>query len=508
VRSVVSSVRASVRARRAMGAALVAAALVVPAACGGSQLKPEAVADANNRVAGVRSGGGSSVTEPGTGAVTDPGTGGAADPGTGAVADPGTGAVADPGTSGSAGTVGTAGTEGTSGPAAANKPGASVPGVKAASCAGFKNGTGITDSTITLGNSSDLSGPVPGLFTGAQQATKAYVAYFNATSNICGRKLALVTDDSRTDAGADQAAYTKMCDKVFATVGSMSAFDSGGAKTAQACGLPDIRSSAVTGARNDCSTCFGVQSTGTGGEFSNGVYDFWIKRNKAATQKAAFVYLNAGAAAENGKSQIAVGKKRGMDWVYTTAIDVAEFNYGPYVQQMKSKGVKFVQFLGAYQQSVRMAQAMQSAGFKPDVLMYDPSVYDNGFLKSGGSAVEGAYMFINFLPLDSNQPEMNLYRKWLGQAAPGAQPTFFGLFAWSAAKLFVEKAIGLGGKLTRASMVSAIRSVSDWQGGGAHGPMAVGTKHAPSCIRYMQVQGGKFVPYGGTSYLCAGSSKP
>ncbi|MGO4255387.1 ABC transporter substrate-binding protein [Marmoricola sp. RAF53] len=490
-----------------------AVALVVPAACGGSTLKPDQVVSANNQAAGIAnsSGGGGSTTPTGDGStVTDPGAGTVNDPGA-STGGGSTGGGSTGGGSTGGGSTGGGSTGGGSTGGGSTGGGSTAPagtGVKAGSCTGFKNGTGITDSTITIGNSSDLSGPVPGLFTGAQQATRAYMNYFNSTSSICGRKLALVTDDSRTDAGADQAAYTKMCDKVFATVGSMSAFDSGGARTAQACGLPDIRAAAVTGARNDCSTCFGVQATGRDGEYSNGVYDFWVKREKAATQKAAFLYLNAGAAAENGKSQIAVGKKRGMNWIYTSPIDVAEFNYGPYVQQMKSKGVEFVQFLGAYQQSVRMAQAMQSAGFKPKVLMYDPSVYDPGFLKSGGSAVEGAYMFINFLPLDSNQPEMNLYRKWLQQVSPGAQPTFFGLFAWSAMKLFVEKSIALGGKLNRASLIAAIRPISNWTGGGAHGPMEVGTKHAPSCIRYMQVQGGKFVPFGGTSYLCAGQTKP
>ena len=35
-------------------------------------------------------------------------------------------------------------------------------------------------TTITLANISDISGPVPGIFESAQEATRAYVAYFNA----------------------------------------------------------------------------------------------------------------------------------------------------------------------------------------------------------------------------------------------------------------------------------------------------------------------------------------
>ena len=137
-------------------------------------------------------------------------------------------------------------------------------GGAAASCDGFKNGPGVTDSEITIGNAADVSGPVPGLFTSSQDAVKAYVAYFNSTSDICGRKLKLVSYDTRTDAGADQQAYAKGCDEVFAMVGSMGAFDSGGAGTAQSCGLPDLRASSVTKDRNACATCFPAMSVNTG----------------------------------------------------------------------------------------------------------------------------------------------------------------------------------------------------------------------------------------------------
>jgi hypothetical protein len=60
-----------------------------------------------------------------------------------------------------------------------------------ASCAGFKNRTGVTNRTIRIGNAADISGPVPGQFLSARQATLAYVRYFNATHSLCGRKLAL-----------------------------------------------------------------------------------------------------------------------------------------------------------------------------------------------------------------------------------------------------------------------------------------------------------------------------
>lgn len=479
------------------GACVLALALLVPTACGGSEISPEQALAANQKILGQAAGGSTGTT----GASGDTST-------TGDAGTPG-GTVDAPAGGSAPGASPGAAAGGTGSGAGAVKGGGAAAGssVKAASCDGFKNQPGITDSTITLGNSSDISGPIPGLFTAAQQATRAYIAYFNATqkNGICGRKLVLNTYDSRTDAGADQQGYQKICETAFAAVGSMSAFDSGGAATAEQCGIPDIRTASVTAARNACGNCFGVQATGAG-EYQNEVYDYWIRTHKDATRKAAFLYLNAGAAAENGKTQIAVGAKRGMNWVYTAPIDVAEFNYGPYVQQMKSKGVQFVQFLGGYQQSARLAQAMQSGGFKPEVLMYDPSIYDPAFLKQAGSAADGAYFFVNFTPFTERQPELDLYKKWLQQAAPGAQPTFFGMFAWSAAKLFVEKSLQLGGKLTRASLIAAVKGSDGWTGGGMHSPMSVGSKHPPVCVRWMTVKGGQFVSYT-PKYVCGGYTK-
>jgi ABC-type branched-subunit amino acid transport system substrate-binding protein len=374
-----------------------------------------------------------------------------------------------------------------------------------ASCEGFKNGPGITDTEIVIGNASDISGPVPGLFEASQDATKAYVAYFNSTSDICGRKLKLVTYDSRTDASADQQAYTKACDEVFAMVGSMSAFDSGGANTAQACGLPDIRSAAVTNERNACATCFGAQSTNTG-QHQNIVADYILKNYGSAGQHAAFFYINAGAAAQNAPVQASAMTKRGMHFDIVQGIDIAEFNYAPYVQQLKDENIEVVFWTGAYQQSVRLRQAMQQQGYTPKLYMRDPTDYNPDFVESGGSAVDGTVVFTNFTPFEeaSRNKETALYMSWLQQVRPGADPTFFGVFSWSAARLFVEKAIALGGGLDRAALVNAVKSTAKWTANDLHSPQNVGTKQTGDCWRFIQLNDGTWGPVGGTKYQCAG----
>lgn len=474
------------------------------AACG-SRLDPDTVA----QVGGSTAGGGGSVVA-GSGDVA---TGGEV-PGPAAPGVPAGGG--DPGSTTSRGDV-PAASGGGDAPAAGGDGGGAPTtdggdgknsaggGGKAAGCDGFANQTGITDDTITLGNASDVSGPVPGIFEAAQDATEAYVAYFNATSDICGRKLALKTYDTRADAAADQQAYASACEEAFAMIGSMSAFDSGGAATAADCGLPDIRSAAVTRERSACPTCFGAQSTNTD-QHQNAVADFVLKNYGDAGQHAGFLYINAGAAAQNAVVQAEAMTERGMRFDVVQGIDITEFNYAPYVQQLKDEGVEVVFWTGAYQQSVRLRQAMDQQGYEPKLYLRDPTDYNPAFVSEGGDAVDGTVVFTNFTPFEEvgSNKELALYLGWLDQVKPGATPTFFGLFAWSAARLFVERALALGGGLSRQALVADLAKVKDWTANDLHSPQQVGAKQTGECWRFVQLSGGAWTPVGGTSYQCSG----
>jgi ABC-type branched-subunit amino acid transport system substrate-binding protein len=488
---VLAGVRRRHGAPRSMAAVAVAVLALTLAACG-SRLDPETVRDANGGTGTTETAADGSFVDDGTGTTTDGSE------------------ATTPGTTSGGTTSGGSSSGGVSGSSSGGSGGGSTSGdadgdTKAASCDGFKNGPGITDDTITIGNASDVSGPVPGLFESSQDAVKAYVAFFNQSSDICGRKLKLNLYDSKTDAAADQQAYTKGCDEVFAMVGSMSAFDSGGAGTAQGCGLPDVRSAAVTNDRNLCTTCFGAQSVRTG-EWQNAVPDFVKKYYPSSMDNAALLYINAGAAAENGPLQAKAMEKRGMQFDYLQGIDVSEFNYAPYVQELKDRGIEVVFWVGAYQQSVRLRQAMDQQGYEPTLYLRDPTDYNPDFVESGGDAVDGTVIFLNFVPFEESgrNKELQLYLSWLQQVRPGATPTFFGLFSWSAARLFVERSIGLGGKLSRPTLIDALKKTDNWTANGLHSPQHVGPKHQGDCWRFVKLAGDKWVPVGGSKYTCNG----
>jgi ABC-type branched-subunit amino acid transport system substrate-binding protein len=377
------------------------------------------------------------------------------------------------------------------------------PKVTAGDCAGLKNGPGVTDTTITIANASDMSGLVPGLFKDAQQAVRAYVEYFNAGQEICGRKLEYLPLDSRLDAGGDQQAAQQACENAFAMIGSMSAFDSGGASVVTRCGIPDLRVATVTPARYRSPTTFATNSLAVN-LVPSVVPTYFQEKYPDAVKSAAFLYLNAGSGLANGKSQIAAYQKAGWKFAYTQAIDPLDVNYTPYILAMKKKGVRFVQFIGDYNSAARLAKVMAAQQFKPDIYLLDAAGYDFKFVRLAGPAAEGTRLFINSALLEEaeSNEELRRYIGWLQKVSPNAQPTYFGMFAWSSARLFTEEAIKLGGKLDRASMVKSLSQVDGWDGYKLFAPMAVGKKQTSGCTQVLKLENGAWVRESGDKFIC------
>jgi ABC-type branched-subunit amino acid transport system substrate-binding protein len=378
-----------------------------------------------------------------------------------------------------------------------------VSGVRAGSCAGFTNSKGINDSTITLANVADLSGPVPGLFTSAAQGAKAFVAYFNATSNVCGRKIKLTGYDSQTSSFGDQEAATSACNDTFAMVGSVGAFDNGGAKTVADCGIPDLRTISTTPERVASPVSFGADAV-KADLVSTSQYEHLKASTGQAYQKSALVYINAGASVANALAYKATMQALGYDFVYTQPIDVTAINYAPYAAKMKSLGVSLVQFEGTAQFAVRLQRAMNDQGLHP-VFVMDSVAYDPVFVETARNELDGMYTYVDTALVEeqARNPEMQRYLTWLARVAPGAKPSFFGIFAWGAMKLFSELAVQLGGRLTRQSLLAAIRDTHSFTADGLFAPQDVGTKNTSPCQAVVQLQHGAWVRRSPFPWTCS-----
>lgn len=398
------------------------------------------------------------------------------------------------------GTEGTAGTAGTEGTAAGGGGAAGASGDTRKAPPGGNGGAtdkGITADTILISNVSDISGAVPGLFEDAQLAVKAYVAYFTAKEGtIYGRKLKLLALDSRLDAGANRSASIEACDKTFAGVGSVSAFDQGGAPVIQECGIPDLRGLSTTNPMKVVPNAFPINAAGTGGERSLGMFGWAAEKFPDAIKKAAYLYID-GEVTRTLAQEDMEGTKAvlGYDWIYQKAIGITETNYGPVVQQLKNAGAEYVTFTGAQEQAASLVKQFKTQGYEPKVWQPTVTAYTPNYISGAGAAAEGTYIAVagSLLEEIDRNPELQTYAQWLNQVAPGKSPTGIGQFAWGAAALFVEKMKAIGPKPTRKALLTEIRKVRSYSGNDLFPAQDVGGKRLTTCTKVVQVQGGKFV---------------
>lgn len=467
--------------------ALLASALL-STACG-ARLSDEQRSEALSQF-GSGGGGGSSLAEGGEAAVDPLAAGPEAT--SAATAGPATSGT----TGGTAGTAGTAGSAGSAGTAAggAKDTRSAPPGGN-----GGATDKGITADTIVVSNVSDISGAVPGLFEDAQLAAKAYVAYFTAREGtIYGRKLKLLALDSRLDAGANRSASLEACAKSFAGAGSVSAFDQGGAPVIQDCGIPDIRGLSTTNPMKVVPNAFPINAAGTGGARSLGMFGWAKDTFPEAVKKAAYVYIDGEVTRTLAEEDMeGTTKILGYDWIYSSAIGITETNYGPVVRQLKSRGVEYVTFTGAYQQAAALAKEFKSQSYAPKVWQPTVTAYTPDYIKQAGDAAEGTYIAVTASLNEeiAQNKELQTYAQWLNQVAPGKTPTGIGQFAWGAMALFVEKMKEIGPKPTRKALLATIPKVRNYTGNGLFPGQDVGGKELASCTKIVQVRGGKFVRF-------------
>jgi hypothetical protein len=134
----------------------------------------------------------------------------------------------------------------------------------------------------------------------------------------------------------------------------------------------------------------------------------------------------------------------------------------------------------------------------------DSVAYDPGFVGLGGKPVDGTWSYVDTALFEeaARNPELQTYLQWLARISPGARPSFFGEFAWSAARLFTETALRLGGQLSRQNLLAAVRQVASYTANGLVSPQTIGSKRTSPCQSVIQLVDGKWVRRGTYPYIC------
>jgi ABC-type branched-subunit amino acid transport system substrate-binding protein len=363
---------------------------------------------------------------------------------------------------------------------------------------GGATATGVTATTITVGNITSISGVAPGLTQSAQQATQAWAAYVNSTGGICGRQIKVQPFDDGNDSGQNFAAASQACSSDFAMVGNASGFDDGSANAVNSCSIPDLSAEVSTAAAGGTADIFGA-SPGDDHYYPIGPGNYIKATYPDAIKHAAEIYLQVPATASQAAHEIQANSSVGF--VYTPANGIpttpTNANYGTIVQQLQSQGTQYVSEYSDDNSAERLLQAMQQANYTPQVVDWISEEYSPHFAQQTAPESNGNLVAMTatagYEDAASN-PGLQLMEQWMDRVAGAGNwhKDIFAMLAWSAGLAFEQAAKQVGPALTRPALISKIQAITNWTGGGVTPPSNIGQKIPSKCFFYEKISNGAF----------------
>jgi ABC-type branched-subunit amino acid transport system substrate-binding protein len=356
---------------------------------------------------------------------------------------------------------------------------------------------GLTSSTITLGQLADVSGPVPGLFSGSVDGTDAWAAYVNSTGGIGGRRIVIDHKDSALSCPAFTNGIQSLVRSTFAIVGSASVVDSCGTATLKAHpDFPDIPAFLVSTSVALYPNVFLATPEPPGWPTSG--YQ-WVKDKygAAAVQKTAFLWGTT--EQSTFEAQSAAAASIGYKVIYNRGTSPFETNFTSDILRMKADGVEVVDVTD--QQVGNIADFLEQAaqqGFHPDAVI-TLSSYDASFFKLLGDPADASNLvmpltFALYLGQDASAvPEITTMTDWFHKTHPGDQINLYVLEAWSAGLLFQRAMAKVGPDPSQSKLLDALRGVTSFDANGLLPEHNPGQKVPSPCVVITQAVAGKFV---------------
>ena len=352
---------------------------------------------------------------------------------------------------------------------------------------------GVTDDAITIGVVADLTGVVPGLFKSAPDAVKAYAEMVNEAGGIHGRQLVVEVFDTGTNDNGNRLAYEEACGAVFASVGSESAFDSGGIDAVTECGFPHLAGFTTDDAIDELPFVF---PRTTVGYLNVGPARWFAEEFPEAVANAAIVHGNIPVTERSADQLIEARESVGWSFTYRQAAGTLESNYTPIALELKNQGIQALTWVYDVNNIVRLQKSMREQGVSIPVVDVTTQGYSQDYLEAAGPAAEGSYVGLTHVLLEEADeiPALEEYVTWLAEVAPDEDPTSNGLQAWIRAEMFVEAATAVGPELTRDALIAELEGMTGFDADGLIPPIDVGDPiPKEACFVIAQVRDGAYV---------------
>ncbi len=377
--------------------------------------------------------------------------------------------------------------------AATTTGGAGTSGHSGIPAAAFHDFTGITPTSVTIGNVSTEAG---GLFKGAIVGTEAYAAYVNARGGVNGRKVIVQSADDQFEGAMNKQLTEAAVQSTFAAVGSFSVEDSyGGTVVAANPQFPDIAAT-LDPATQKLPNNYSPIPGGSG--WSLGPIVYFKDRFPTQVLHTGTIVADLPSTVLAWNDEKAAMEHEGYKILYDPALPPTQTDFTQQIIAMKNAGVQIVFFEQLPQNYASAAiRDMVQQDFHP-VLVLGAAAYNEQLVPNAGgpAAVDGSYLEqASSLYLGEDAPlipAVTTFNTWVQKVAPGFSADFFTLTGWLCAELFVDALRNAGADPSRGSLLQALRHTTAFDSGSLVPISNPGDKVPINCYLIGQVSGGRF----------------
>jgi ABC-type branched-subunit amino acid transport system substrate-binding protein len=352
--------------------------------------------------------------------------------------------------------------------------------------------TGVTPTSVTVGQVDDLSSPIPGLFKGAEDGTKAYFAYVNSQGGVNGRRLILDAQDSTFQGGQVATVTGHQINTEFALVGGFSLLDSAEKPLIDLAHVPDVGFSLSPGLTTDPYLYSPLPNPAS--YYPLNLFKYLKKTYPQAVKKVGVIWENATASTTAAETAVeAAMKAAGMQIVYDHGVGPFDTNFLPDIISMKAKGVKmFFSTELPDNYAATLAKQFQQQNFK--AINIEGAAYSSKLLSLAGSSANNMYIeqgYALYLGQDAKTvPAVGLFDKWMKKVDPNPNFEIEAVYGWASAELFAQALQTAGNPPTRQGLIAALNKITFFDAGGLVPPSNPAQAIPSGCFIMAQVQNG------------------
>jgi ABC-type branched-subunit amino acid transport system substrate-binding protein len=365
-------------------------------------------------------------------------------------------------------------------------------GVAPIPAAAFSDRTGVTATTVRIGNVSTLVG---GLFKGAQVGSEAYAAYVNAQGGVDGRKLVVDAGDDQFSGAPNRQLTQQDVQNDFAMVGGFSLQDNfGGTVLAQNPQVPNVTVN-LDSATAALPNSFSPAPTPNGWQL--GPLAYYQQKFPSLVHDTGALIADQPSAESKWTAEKAAMNHLGYRVVYDPLFDISTTNFDQYVVQMRNAGVKIL-FLEQmpFNYAGSVFKALDAQDFHPVIVLGGSTYSDQLVAAAGGApAIDGSYFEQDtslYLGTDVTAlPAVGTFQTWVQRVSPGFAPDLYTLFGYLSTELFTQALQAAGPDPSRGSVLRALRKITSFSGGYVIGTANPAKKIPTDCYIIGKVEGGQ-----------------